>query len=273
MGATVFRPADDSGGPYPAALLIHGGGWIGGMRSQLNWYGRQLASRGYVAMTIDYRRMFRWVFPHCLHDAKAAVRWLRLHSDELNIDSDRIFALGNSAGGHLSCLLAATRPEHGLEGEENLGPASAIHAAVCLYGPSDLRYYRRPHGPLLGTLEPIPSWYISQFVATEHGVVHDPYLAASPITYIDRDTAPIMLIHGTRDWVVPLAQTKHFYESLVALGVPAELHVVRGRNHAFDFVFHNQRAAYFEKICSFLDAHLPGTDRVVPPVQKPAAAV
>ena len=255
LSATIFRPENDDDAPHPAVLLIHGGGWIGGMRAQLNWYGKKFAERGYVAMTIDYRRMFRWVFPHCLHDAKSAVRWLRLHADELHIDEERIFALGNSAGGHLCTMLAATWPDHGLEGEENPGPSSAITAAVSLYGPSDLRYYREPYGPLLGTLEPIPSWYVSQFVDAEHGVVNDRYLAASPITYIDRRTSPIMLIQGTRDWLVPFEQTEYFHKRLMALDIPTEFHVVRNRNHAFDFVFLNLRSNYFEKICGFLERH------------------
>lgn len=260
LRATLYRPADDGGALHPAALLIHGGGWLGGMRAQLTWYGRQLAKRGYVAMAIDYRRMFRWPYPNCLHDAKSAVRWLRLNADELHIDINRICALGNSAGAHLSCMLAATKPCHDLEGAENPGASSAIQAAVSLYGPSDLRYYRAPDGPLLGNLEPIPSWYISRFVAADHGVVRNPFMSASPLTYLDRETAPIMLIQGTRDWLVPLYQTERFYESLQIAGVPTEFHVVENRNHAFDFFFLTQRAHYFEKICAFLDEHLGEPD-------------
>jgi len=257
----IFRPVNQGPGPFPGVVLVHGGGWFGGMRQQLRWYGRHFAARGYVAMAIDYRRMFRWAFPHCVHDCKAAVRWLRLNADDLRLDADRILALGNSAGGHLSCMLAVTRPEHGLEGTANLGPSSAIQAAVSLYGPQELTYYLAPDWPLK-VAGPIPPWYIRHFVERDHGVVDDPFEAASPITYADEHSPPIMFVHGTRDILSPFEQSVKFHEKLKDLGVPTELVAVEGRNHAFDFIFAKERARCFERICAFLDQHLTAPESV-----------
>lgn len=250
---TLFRPADDDGALRPAIVLIHGGGWFGGMRQQVRWYGRHFAARGYVAIAIDYRRMFRYPFPYCVYDCKAAVRWLRLNAAEYRIDTNRIAALGNSAGGHLASMLAVTRPEDGLEGGENPGPSSAIQAAVSLYGPQDLRYYLRPDFPLRA-VGPIAPWYIGRFVAGHRESGRDPFDAASPPTYVHPGAAPVLFIHGANDRISPFEHSVLFHERLAALGVPTELLQVPNRNHAFDFVYLRDRAAYFERICAFLEA-------------------
>ena len=98
------------GAKFPGVVLIHGGAWLFGTRYQLHWYGSRLARAGYVAASINYRMLPMYPFPYCIHDCKAAVRWLRLHADEYGIDPERIAAFGNSAGGHLAGLLATTRP-------------------------------------------------------------------------------------------------------------------------------------------------------------------
>lgn len=255
LRCTIFRPEERGTQPIPAIVLIHGGGWFGGMRQQVRWYGRHLAARGYLAMAIDYRRMFRYAFPACVYDCKAAVRWLRLHADRYNLDPDRIGAMGNSAGGHLSCMLAVTRSPDGLDGDENPGPSSAIQAAVSLYGPQDLRYYLRPDYPLRA-VGPIAPWYIRNFVHRDHGSVDDPFAAASPPTYVHNGAAPILFIHGTNDRISPFEHSVALHERLRAVGVDAELVAVPNRNHAFDFVFLRERAAYFEHIMTFLDRHL-----------------
>jgi acetyl esterase/lipase len=110
----LARPQGD--GPFPAIVFIHGGGWSGGNRQVYRGQIQEAATRGYVAVTISYRLMqfdqakketttATPVFPAQIHDAKAAIRWVRAHAEKYQVDPDRIGVTGASAGGHLSLLV------------------------------------------------------------------------------------------------------------------------------------------------------------------------
>src|SRR5205823_10951719 len=102
----MARPA--TGGPSPAIICIHGGGFRAGDRHGYDGLIKQLAERGYVAVTVEYRLSPRFQFPAAVHDVKAAVRWLRANSKKYHIDPDRIGVTGGSAGGHLAQFLGVT---------------------------------------------------------------------------------------------------------------------------------------------------------------------
>ena len=250
---TLYLPTPPATQPRPAVLLIHGGGWTLGTRNQLAWYGRRLADNGYVAASINYRMMPKYPFPACVHDCKAAVRWLRQHADELNLDPGRIAALGNSAGGHLAAMLATTEPADKLEGDANPGYSSEIQAAVVLYGVTDLSYYRRPKGyvKFLG----FTGLFMNKFVGPKGEDGTDPIELTSPVTYADATTCPVFLTHGLHDNWVPYAQTVAFDRQLRRLGVPTRLVTVQ-YGHAFDFFHPRIRARLFQSILAFLQTHL-----------------
>ena len=110
----LYLPAEDTAAkPVPAVVHFHGGGWRVGERSSLGPVTdgfslapfERLAAAGFAVVSADYRLSSQAVFPAQLEDAKAAVAWLRTHAAEYNVDPDRIFAWGDSAGGHLACLV------------------------------------------------------------------------------------------------------------------------------------------------------------------------
>jgi predicted dienelactone hydrolase len=103
----LARPARGPG-PFPAVLCIHGGGLCRGRRESCDKLCMKLAERGYVAATMSYRLAPRYRFPAAVHDAKAAVRWLRANAEKYAIDPDRIGATGASAGGYLAQFLGVT---------------------------------------------------------------------------------------------------------------------------------------------------------------------
>lgn len=255
---TLYLPRDVDPVPRPGIVLIHGGAWVFGTRHQLAPYGHRLAENGYVAATISYRMMPGHGFPDCLHDAKAAVRWMRSHAREYNIDPERIGVIGNSAGGHLATLLATTRPEDGLEGPQGaagLDVSSAVQACVSLYGVADLSYYRHPEGYIrLAGLTPV---FMRNFVGQSVNSVKDPYDSASPITYAHAGMCPVLFVHGTNDHQVPYAQAVSFCEQLRRLGVPTRLITVP-YGHAFDYFHLDARADVFKEMLVFLDEHLKG---------------
>ena len=247
---TLYRPADS--GQYPVVVLVHGGGWLIGTRWWKSWYGHRLAENGYIAATIDYRMLPRNPFPACLHDCKAAIRWLRLHADEYGIDSERIGVLGDSAGGHLALFLGVTLPSDGLEGATNPGASSAVQAVVSLYGVADLTDYE----PIIPRDKRDKIWLFRKFVGDESRNSKDPYAAASPITYVHSDMCPILLVHGTKDRMVPYRQSQRFYQRTRASGSYCRLVSFSGKGHGFDYFRHGVRACTFRCFLDFFNQHL-----------------
>lgn len=258
LKATLYLPKAEPAGLRPAIVLIHGGAWATGSRRQVYWYGRQFASHGYVAMSVSYRTMPGASFPAPVHDVKAAVRWLRAHADEWHIDSDRVAAMGTSAGGHLALMLALTAGEKDLEGEGNTGYSSEVQAAISLYGPADLGGFAKQDTAEGSVTRYLWEPYLKKFVGTKEVAGREPIEAASPITYVKPDAPPILCIHGTEDSVVPVEQSESIADKLRASGVPAECIAVPGRGHAFDYLHPSVRRELFPKILAFLDKHLDG---------------
>ncbi len=254
--ATLYMPEDEpvDGRLRPGMVLVHGGGWMFGTRYQQAYYCRNFARQGYVVMTIQYRMMPRHPFPDCVHDAKAAVRWLRSNAGAYQVDPERIVAFGASAGGHIASFLAATTPEHGFEGTENLGPSSHVNAVISLYGAVDLTQYEDDSG---GIATRISKAYIRDFAMRKAESLdgHHPLAHASPITYANKHTAPMLFVHGTKDRLVHFEKSLHFYAKLVSYGVPADLITVRGKDHGFDYLFWTKREQVFQKMTRFLELH------------------
>jgi len=254
LKATLFLPQDGGDRLRPAIVLIHGGGWVAGTRHLVHSYGREFAEQGYVGLAINYRKMPGDPFPACLEDAKAAVRWLRLHAGEYRIDPGRIGAFGKSAGGHLAALLATTGPDDGFEGTENPGPPSTVQAAVSLYGVYDLSMYPRSRNQ--GIIAEWKADSLGWFVGAESGGSIEDFSRASPITYVSADACPHLLIHGADDSMVPVKQAQTYKAALDAAGVPNELVIVPDRGHGFDYVFRDERRELLGQVLEFFAEHL-----------------
>src|SRR4029450_7738136 len=112
----LARPAQGDG-PFPAVLVIHGGAWRGGDKAAVGPILPEFISHGYVAISPQYRFCPKEPFPAQVHDVKAAVRWIKAHAKDYEVDADHIGAMGFSAGGHLAMMLGVTGPDDGLEGD------------------------------------------------------------------------------------------------------------------------------------------------------------
>jgi acetyl esterase/lipase len=206
---------DARGKPRPAIVVIHGGGWLEGDKSSFasREHGvpgniEDLASLGFVAVTINYRLSGEAPFPAALEDCKNAVRWLRAHAKDYNIDPGNIGAYGNSAGGHLAMLLGMVGKGAHLEGD---GPyqdqSSLVQAVVSDSGPIDLVDQHR-HGALRQVCE--------QFMGGPPvGERAAMYRKASPADQITPQTPPLLLIYGVEDAQVPVETADRF---VLALG-------------------------------------------------------
>ena len=226
----LAKPAPASA-PVPAILCVHGGGWSGGSKDGYTDLLKQFAAHGYVAAAVEYRFVPQYPWPAQIEDVKCAVRWLRAHAKELNLDPDRIAAMGDSAGGHLSLMLGLMDPKDGLEGDGgNAGFSSKVQAVVNKYRPTDMRLWHPIPEP--GKTGDASDDVLIKLVGTKDRT--DPaVLQLSPVHYIDANDPPILTFHGSADPLVPVDQGKLLHEALKKAGVREKLVIVEGAGHGW----------------------------------------
>ena len=238
----------------PAVLLVHGGGWRKGNKRDMEQVAMMLAKRGYVAISVNYRFAPDWPFPAQLEDVQTAVRWVRTHADEYNIDTTKIGGLGVSAGAHLVSLL-------GVVDSTNLKDqiSSKIQCVVDLAGPTDLRLSicldqlgNSPHS------EQAETWLLDFMGIPYNKSTENQWRDASPRFHISADDPPFFIIHGAEDQLVPIPQSKDFAQALRKKGIEVDLRIIKGLEHSLDTNFiilyrfwRSVRASF-----RFLDKHL-----------------
>ena len=223
LKADIFLPPLEEKS-RPAVLFIHGGGWIEGDRSQLRGYGILLARLGFVCMCNSYRLSNESIWPAQIQDVNCAIRYLRANATDLGLDPNRIGVSGNSAGGHLSLMAAATNYDQIFEGEGGSNEVSSEIKAVCaIYPPTTIRQ--------LEMLNPLENAFL-MLMGKE--AKKEDFDKASPLNYVTEDYPPCMLIHGSADSVVRLKDSTKFYEKLIEFNRPASLHIFSEEEHAFD---------------------------------------
>ncbi|MFP3389297.1 alpha/beta hydrolase fold domain-containing protein [Brevibacillus sp. SIMBA_040] len=206
----IIMTEEAAADPQPAIIYIHGGGWLRGDKAGLG--GRDMNARfarhSFVCVNINHRLSGEASFPAQIHDVKAAVRYIRAHAHEYNIDPAKIGIWGHSSGGHLASLLGISAFASELEGDGGNDAYSSEVQAVCtLSGPTDLLqmggWHDLAHSPearLFGirTLADNP-----QTVAL-----------ANPIHYVTEKAPPFFIVHGDADSIVPIHQAELLYAAL-----------------------------------------------------------
>lgn len=205
----IARPSQ--GGPFPAVVAIHGGGFTSGDRSAYGVLLGRLAARGYVAATVDYRLAPATQFPTALQDVKAALRFLRANAQKYAIDPNRICAIGEAAGANLALLLALTPgvPEFDLGGPHS-DQSSRVACAVAVNALADL-----------ARLDPkVPEGAgLPQYLGGDPANAAAEYRLASPISWVTPAAPPILAIHGPRD----ADQSQRLVDALKRAGATADL--------------------------------------------------
>ena len=205
----------------PAVIFVTGGGFISANRARMPQLRMFLAEKNFVVASINYRTFPNAKFPQPIEDVKAAIKFLKANAQRFNIDAEKIFLIGDSAGGFLTAFAAVTNDEKNL-------------AAVDLYSVLDLKEIAKIF-PLKGFCD-----------APE---------LANPINYINKNSAPMLLMHGTADNIVSPAQTELLFQALKNHGVDAERYLVPNANHADEYW---QQEEVLEVIAKFLERHLKG---------------
>ncbi len=225
----LVRPKQRSDQPLPVYIWIHGGGWRRGSKEAGLARLIRMARLGFAGATIEYRLSGEATFPAQIEDCKCAVRFLRAHAGKYGLDPDHMAVGGSSAGGHLAALVGTSAGVESLEGKGGWsGVSSRVHAVVDFYGPTDLIRFAQTPGYERHAKEDSP----------EARLLGGPPLKmiraanqANPITYVDADDPPFLIIHGSQDRTVPPNQSRLLHEALKKAGVSSQLHIIEGAGH------------------------------------------
>lgn len=208
----------DGVGPFPTAVLVHGGGWVAGDKQQyITYIFQPLSDAGIAWFSINYRLAPKYKFPADADDVEAAIRFVKSNAAKYKVDPRRIALIGESAGGHLvSYVGARNRPD------------SRVAAVVSMYGVHDFI-------SACAQWKPVPTEILQLFGVSEIDADAAPILLkASPVTYVKRDMPPFLLIHGSKDEDVPYAQSVEMCRKMKKAGARCDLITIEGAPHGMD---------------------------------------
>ncbi|QGJ69891.1 Carboxylesterase type B [Planctomycetales bacterium 10988] len=242
--------------PLPVIVFIHGGGWQGGNKEsahgRLSTYVR---SGHYAAASFGYRLTNETHWPSQLHDCQAALRWLKAHAKKYNLDADKIGIMGASAGGHLVALLGTSQDAPELTGK--LGPyidqSVTVQCVVDFCGPANFVPF--VEGIIKSGRPSTPDNALTKFFGGPIEEKMDVAKEASPQTYITAADPPIMIVHGTKDHLVPFDQSVQFHAALKDAGIETYLITNEGGGHGNAVTPELQ-----EMLTNFFDKHLRGKE-------------
>jgi acetyl esterase/lipase len=226
----LYLPSD--GQHLPLIIWVHGGAFRMGSKEGLEFDAVPLEylAQGYALASINYRLSQHALFPAQIEDCKAAVRWLRAHAEQFNLDANRFGVWGPSAGGYLAAMLGATGAVKAFEVGDYLDVSSRVQAVVDYFGPTDFLQMDDQRLPD-GMLHNPPDSPESQLVGGAIQEHKQRVAQANPITYVARDAPPFLIVHGDRDPLVPYQQSVLLDAALRQAGVPVTFYPVVGAGH------------------------------------------
>ncbi len=258
-------PSNSSDEPVPLLVFIHGGGWRSGNKKVGLRKLSPFLNGTMVGASINYRLSDEAQWPAQIHDCKAAVRWLRAHAEEYNIDPERIGVYGNSAGGHLALMLGVSSGSPLHEGKigEHIDQPSSVSCVIDGFGPADFltmgKTPRKDHDS--------PGSAISLLVGGPVQERKEVARSASPLAYVGADSSPTLILHGSEDPLVPFEQSHVLAEELKKHGVECFLVKVEGGKHGFPI---NDELK--KRVTQFLTRYLLGGE-VPSPLEEPVRVI
>ncbi len=219
---------EKSGAPMPLIIWIHGGGWAAGSKDGCPPLRGGFIERGYAVASIGYRLSGHAAFPAQIEDCKAAIRWLRAHAKEHNLDPRRFGVWGSSAGGHLVALVGTSSDVKPFDVGANLDQSSRVQAVCDYYGPTDFNVFTTTPGYESHAAEGSPE---SRLLGGKVADNKDKAARVNPITYASGDDPPFLIVHGDKDPTVPINQSQLLFDALKKSGVSARFHTIHGAGH------------------------------------------
>ena len=247
----IYQPKAAASGPRPCIVWIHGGGWQNGNKSSgIGRLAEFVASGDFVGVSVGYRLTDVAPWPAQIHDCKAAIRHIRANAEKLGIDPDKLGVWGSSAGGHLVSHLGTSGGVKEVEGDlGTTGVSSRVACVVDFCGPSDFVIFGQDAPRMNQPGSPV--YKLLGGPAKEKAEAAE---QASPVTFVSKDDAPFLIVHGTDDRTVSLRQAERLHAAQKEAGVDSTFVKIEGGGHGIGGPQVESRVkAFFEK-------HLLGKD-------------
>lgn len=244
----LYHPTNQVYEASPVIFYIHGGAWIRGTKTAINFDRfngavNTLREQGYTIVCPDYSLAGegRSVFPQCILDVYDAIDWTKKNASVYDLDTTNLGLLGESAGAHIAMMIAF--PEKTLQPDKH--PKTRFNYLIDVYGPNDLTgiYNGRAVEQIEASLKKVSKIFGSEFNIKEYVFGFDPgkdsaranellYLY-SPINFLNKNEIPVLIIHGKKDQIVPVEQSMILKQKLDSLGVINEIHLLDSTDHNF----------------------------------------
>jgi acetyl esterase/lipase len=207
-------------GKRPCLLVVHGGSWSSGDSKQLRDLNSYLAHNGYNVAAINYRLAPKYQTPAPVEDIKNALAYFRKHAEELHIDTNKFVFLGRSAGSQIAMMAAYTLHDKDIKG------------VIDFYGPADMVWgYSIPSNPLIMNSRAV----MDAYVGGPYSKIPQKYHDCSPLFFVDKNSVPTLIIHGTNDVLVSWIHSHKLDVKLTENGVKHYWLQLPWATHGFDY--------------------------------------
>ena len=214
-----FYPSQIAG-KKPCVIVVHGGSWAGGDSQQLPELNSYMAANGYNVASINYRMAPKWQTPAPVEDIANAIKYMTEHAGELHIDPAQFVLLGRSAGAQIALLAAYTLHNKQLKG------------VIDFYGPADMVWgYSIPSNPLIMDSRKV----MDQYVGGSFSKVPMKYYECSPLNFVNKESMPTLIIHGSNDVLVSPEHSHRLNGALDNNGIKHYWLQIPWATHGFDF--------------------------------------
>ena len=242
-------------GRWPAAVMIHGGAWVGGDKTMDNkvYICQVMAANGYVVFNINYRLAPKVRIKAQVEDAMAAVIWVKEHAKEYGADPERVGVVGGSAGGHLAAEVAwaSDDPYFQPTGSPKAGADSRVKVAALYYPVIDFDRTLHANGSILA---PIAGLY---FTGKAGKAYQEELKHISPSAHVKAGLPPTLFLTGDADSLKLYPQSVEYVQKLQALGVDSELFTAPGKDHGFTWNYWEpESVASAMEVVKFFDKYL-----------------
>jgi acetyl esterase/lipase len=239
----VFTPKKDTNGR--AVIFVVSGGWFSNHKAINPLFFQEFLKRGYTVFAVVHGSQPKFTIPEILEDMHRAVRFIRYHAKDYRVDPDRFAIIGASAGGHLSLMQGTAGNLGDPKADDPVERVSSrVQAVAAFFPPTDFLNWGKPGNEMINRAFRPPFTAAVDYhefnkekalylPITDEKKLREISAQVSPITHVNAETPPTLLIHGDKDELVPLQQSEIMLEKLKKAGIPAELIVRKGVGHGW----------------------------------------
>ena len=254
----ILRPLSDHA--LPAVIYIPGGAFLQSNRTNNLQNRLRIAEAGFIVASIEYRTSPLSAFPAPIQDVKSAIRYLKAKSEHFGIQPDKIAVWGESAGGYLATFAGATNGISYFDKGYFLDSSSHIAAVIDCFAVSDLSKIDETYSKQMREIHYSPTLPEAEMLESvspgaDKDETHDPVTLdkANPLNYITSKTPPFLIMHGDKDHIVPIDDSKKLHAKLQEKGIESSFYIIDNAEHA-GIIW--EQPTVVQILIDFLNSHL-----------------